>query len=146
MEWSNSQVSALADLITGQTLDGVVVEVSVCVGGRGECKVGVVVIIVSWCLLQQSGLSGYPLVQLSQRGESDDVYSQLVRTNVMDAPRNRTSKDSYPREGGRRGEQPVIDKLSAPEEEPKILPELPQEGGQESSDMELAEVQTLELD
>ena len=35
MEWSNSQVSALADLITGQTLDGVVVEVSVCVGGEG---------------------------------------------------------------------------------------------------------------
>ena len=114
-----------------------------CVLGGG-CEVGVLLIIVSSCLLQQSGLSGYPLVQLTQRG--DDVYSQLVRNGVMDiVPHNPTSKNSYPREGGRRGEQPAIGRLSAPEE-PKILPELPQEGGRESSDMELAEVQTMELD
>lgn len=115
-----------------------------CVGGReGGCEVGVLLIIVSSCLLQQSGLSGYPLVQLTQRG--DDVYSQLVRNGVMDVPHNPTSKNSYPRERGRGGEQPAIGRLSAPEE-PKILPGLSQEGGRESSDMELAEVQTMELD
>ena len=121
--------------------------VCVCVLGGG-CEVGVLLIIMSSCLLQQFGLSGYPLVQLTQRG--DDVYSQLVRNGVMDiVPYNPTSsKDSYPREGGRGGrggEEPAIGRLSAPEE-PKILPELPQEGGRESSDMELAEVQTMELD
>ena len=30
-EWRVDQVSALADLVTGQTLEGIVVEVSVCV-------------------------------------------------------------------------------------------------------------------
>ena len=104
---------------------------------------GVLVITVSWCLLQESGLSGYPLVQLTQREESDDVYSQLVSNGAMNIPHNPTSKDSYPSSGSE--QQAAIERLSAPEES-KILPERPQEGGQESSDMELPEVQTLELD
>ena len=88
------------------------------------------------CLLQQSGLGGHPLVQLTRRGESNDVYSLLVSNGVMDIPCNHISKDSYP----------SSDRLSAPEEESKTQPELPLEGAQKPSDIDLAEVQTSELD
>ena len=130
MEWTSDQVSALADIITGQTLDGVIIKV--CEGGcegsvRCECLSS-----SPLCLLQQSGLGGHPLVQLTQRGESDDIYSLLVNNGVMDTP---ISKDSYP----------SSDRLSAPEEEFKTRPELPLEEAQKSSDMDLAEVQALDL-